>query len=92
MILKYCRVLYTFESLDETTLTITEGENLKILQKHDDNLNDEWWLVEKIIDKITDDMSPDMRIRGYVPSNYVQLIYRAEIKSQISDHIVLYDE
>ena len=40
--------LYTFEALDETTLTVIEGEKLKILQKHDDNMNDEWWLLEKL--------------------------------------------
>jgi len=83
-------VLYTFESLDETTLSVKEGENLKILQKHDDNLNEEWWLLEKVSDN--DSATTEPKMRGYVPSNYVQPIYRMEIKSNSSDLIVLYNE
>lgn len=64
--------LYTFEALDETTLTVIEGEKLKILQKHDDNMNDEWWLLEKLDENGEHD--PSKRPRGYVPSNYVELL------------------
>ena len=83
-------MLYTFESLDETTLSVKEGENLKILQKHDDNLNEEWWLLEKVSENESPTSEP--KLRGYVPSNYVQPIYRMEIKSNSSDLIVLYNE
>lgn len=55
--------MYNFETLDDNTLTIIEGERLKIIQMHDDNLNSEWWLVEK---------NESNKI-GYVPSNYVRL-------------------
>jgi len=78
--------------LDDTTISVKEGENLKILQKHDDNMNEEWWLLERVVDLATEDESVEVRKRGYVPSNYVQLIYRAEIKSNSSDLIVLYNE
>ena len=61
---KYCVVLYNFEALDESTLVVSEGEVLRIIQKHDDNKNDEWWLLER----------GDEKTRGYVPSNYVELI------------------
>ena len=64
--------LYTFEALDETTLTVIEGEKLKILQKHDDNMNDEWWLLEKLDEN--GDHDPSNKPRGYVPSNYVELL------------------
>jgi hypothetical protein len=60
---EYCVALYNFDALDSNTLTISEGEKLKIVQKNDDNLNSEWWLVEK-----------EDQIVGYVPSNYVEAI------------------
>ena len=73
-------------------MTVQEGENLKILQKHDDNMNEEWWLVEKAYIS-GQQLSQNVMIRGYVPSNYVQLIYRAELKSSNpTDHVVLYSE
>ena len=71
-------------------MSVMEGENLKILQKHDDNLNEEWWLLEKVSDN--DSVTTEPKMRGYVPSNYVQPIYRMEIKSNSSDLIVLYNE
>lgn len=85
--------MYTFESIDETTMTVHEGENLKILQKHDDNMNDEWWLLEKIL-VAGQQIAQNSMIRGYVPSNYVQLINRMEVKSpqQPADHVVLLNE
>jgi hypothetical protein len=91
LIFQYCRALYAFDSIDETTMSVKEGENLKILQKHDDNFNDEWWLLEKIISEKSH-QNDNIMIRGYVPSNYVQLIYRAEIKKDSSDVIVLYND
>lgn len=39
------------------------------LNKIKDNFNDEWWLVEKIGDQAVS------RVRGYVPANYVEVIY-----------------
>jgi hypothetical protein len=60
--------LYTFEAIDETTLSVSEGEKLKILQKHDDNFNHEWWLLEKV------DSSKHFAHRGYVPFNYVEIV------------------
>lgn len=60
---EYCTALYNFDALDSNTLTISEGEKLKVVQKNDDNLNSEWWLVEK-----------ENKTIGYVPSNYVEII------------------
>lgn len=62
--------MYTFDAIDDSTLSVAEGEKLRILQKHDDNMNDEWWLLEKIS---TSASFIDPRPRGYVPSNYVEL-------------------
>ena len=81
-------------------MSVKEGESLKILQKHDDNQNDEWWLLERVVveipvekdvEKITEE-AVTAKTSGYVPSNYIQLIYRAEIKSDSSDLVVLYND
>lgn len=40
------------------------------MQKHDDNKNEEWWLLERY-NKASLNVN---EIRGYVPSNYVELI------------------
>ena len=66
---KCCVALYTFEALDEATMSVKEGELLKILQKHDDNMNDEWWFLERA--RISIDSN---ETRGYVPSNYVEIV------------------
>lgn len=41
-----------------------EGEKFRVMEKHDSNMNNEWWLVQKI----------DETLQGYVPANYVELI------------------
>lgn len=43
-----------------------EGEKFRVIEKHDSNMNNEWWLVQRI-----DRNEP---IQGYVPANYVELI------------------
>lgn len=60
-----CVALYAFESISESTLTIEEGDRFRVLQKHDDNMNSDWWLLEKL-DTATNSI-------GYVPANYVSL-------------------
>ena len=98
IIIKYCRVLYTFEAIDDTTLSVAEGENLKILQMHDDNMNDEWWLVEKVVPPEQLFIIP--RNRGYVPSNYVEPIYKLrfdlpslhDLSKDNNDHIELQND
>lgn len=74
-------------------MTVYEGENLKILQKHDDNMNDEWWLLEKVL-VAGQQIAQNTMIRGYVPSNYVQLIHGTEVRSpqQPADHVFLLNE
>ena len=66
--------------MDEATLTVKEGELLKILQKHDDNKNEEWWLLERENRMLLN----TNEIRGYVPSNYVELI---KDRSKLREHI-----
>jgi len=80
-----CVVLYSFEAIDETTLSIDEGERLKVVQKHDDNMNEEWWLVERFQSASKNDTAKlniiTKKHRGYVPFNYVELVATSEIKS-----------
>lgn len=38
-----------------------------------DNFNNEWWLLEKL------KKETEIKQRGYVPSNYVELIYSDQI-------------
>ncbi|CAF0837962.1 unnamed protein product [Brachionus calyciflorus] len=64
---EFCVALYAFEALNESTLTISEGERFKIIDKHDSNYNNEWWFVERI-----DDF--ELGRQGYVPANYVELV------------------
>ena len=66
--------------MDEATLTVKEGELLKILQKHDDNKNEEWWLLAREKRMLLN----SNEIRGYVPSNYVELI---KDRSKLGEHI-----
>ena len=72
---EYCIALYNFDAVDSNTLSICEGEMLKILQKSDDNSNSEWWLVEK----------EDNKKVGYVPSNYVQLVFNDKLTENRND-------
>ena len=37
--IQYCRALYPFLAIDDTTLTVNEGDNFKIIQKHDGTFN-----------------------------------------------------
>lgn len=81
-----CIALYSFEAIDETTLSIDEGERLKVVQKHDDNMNEEWWLVERFQSASNNDAANKLNIitkkhRGYVPFNYVELTATSENKS-----------
>ena len=85
---QYCKVLYTFDALDESTLSVVEGEYLKVVQKHDDNMNDEWWLLERLTEESStnDSLNNDNKTqtsltkdRGYVPSNYIKLLNNDEI-------------
>ena len=80
---QYCKVLYTFDALDESTLSVVEGEYLKVVQKHDDNMNDEWWLLERLAEESsTNDSLTQTSLtkdRGYVPSNYIKLLNNDEI-------------
>jgi hypothetical protein len=71
-----CIALYSFEAIDETTLSIDEGERLKIVQKHDDNMNQEWWLVER--SQPASNNMIQKKHRGYVPFNYVEIIATSE--------------
>jgi hypothetical protein len=68
--------LYNFEALDSNTLSVNEGEKMKIVQRHDDNLNNEWWLVEK----------GDSKKVGYVPSNYIELLSDRMLGSMFKDN------
>ena len=82
-------MLYTFDALDESTLSVIEGEYLKVVQKHDDNMNEEWWLLERLSEEsstnddslTTNDNKPPSltKDRGYVPSNYIKLLNNDEI-------------
>jgi len=59
-------------------------------------MNEEWWLLERVVDpnvnESEEDKSLKKRKRGYVPSNYVQLIYRVEINTKTPDLTVIYNE
>ena len=95
--LHFCQVLYKFDSLDKSTLSVAEGEYLKVLQKHDDNMNEEWWLLERLppTNKLTTDSSSassssssavavaDESCRGYVPANYVKYLTLVDLKCLI---------
>ena len=79
-------MLYTFDALDESTLSVIEGEYLKVIQKHDDNMNEEWWLLERLSeesstnDSLTNENKTSLnKDRGYVPSNYIKLLNNDEI-------------
>ena len=53
--------LYDFDKPDlPKTLSIKEGQALKVIKKHDRKNNPDWWLVEDRTGK-----------KGYVPYNYV---------------------
>lgn len=56
---QHFRALYSFTARNENETSLVEGEIVVVLQKHDQEGNPEWWLVEG------DDM------RGYVPANYL---------------------
>jgi hypothetical protein len=73
--------MYNFEAIDESTLTVEEGEILKILQRHDDNMNEEWWLLEK---QTEDLLLISPKPRGYVPSNYVEIVSVADFQSELT--------
>jgi hypothetical protein len=76
--LQLCRVMFAFESMDESTLTVNENEILQVLQMHDDNLNNEWWLLKKTNNQHNHNDISNNEIKrdvcGYVPSNYVEII------------------
>ncbi|XP_058802732.1 dynamin-binding protein-like [Phymastichus coffea] len=58
---EYVYALYDFQAVDLAgTLPIKEGQALKVLQKHDEKMNSNWWLVENRFGG-----------KGYVPYNYV---------------------
>jgi len=81
---EYCRALYPFLAIDDTTLTVNEGDNFKIIQKHDDNGNNEWWLLEKL-----QKQNDESKMQGYVPSNYVELIYAANLSNMNANEIAI---
>lgn len=71
---KVCVALYAFESISESTLTISEGDRFRVLQKHDDNMNSDWWLLEKLQPASTTNvLAASNLLVGYVPANYVSL-------------------
>ena len=58
---QFVHALYDFHNIDlPGTLSIKEGQALKVLMKHDQKNNSQWWLVE--------DRSGG---KGYVPYNYL---------------------
>ncbi|XP_014226266.1 dynamin-binding protein-like isoform X1 [Trichogramma pretiosum] len=58
---EFVYALYDFNNPNlQGTLSITEGQALKVIKKHDHKNNDQWWLVE--------DRQGN---KGYVPHNYV---------------------
>lgn len=59
--LQFVYALYDFQNADlPGTLPIKEGQALRIIQKHDQKMNADWWLVENRSGG-----------KGYVPHNYV---------------------
>ncbi|XP_043283380.1 dynamin-binding protein-like [Venturia canescens] len=48
---------------NDSTLSITKGQALKLIKKHDEEGNEEWWLMRNRDGK-----------EGYVPSNYLEKI------------------
>lgn len=59
--LQYVRVEYALAASNENTLAVHKGQILKLLQKHDLQGNEEWWLV-----------SDRDGHEGYVPANYLK--------------------
>ena len=63
-VFQYYQAVYSFAARSELECDITEGEMLQVLQHHDLDGNDQWWLV-----KLSDGT------QGYAPANY---LYKAE--------------
>jgi hypothetical protein len=53
-------------------LTVNQGEKLRVVQTHDDNMNGDWWLLERSGDQ--DSTLKTASSRGFVPSSYVRQI------------------
>jgi len=57
--------LYDFEGHTEGVLPLHIGEQLRVLRRLDDAGNNDWWYVEKVLDR---------KQRGYVPANYIKAL------------------
>ncbi|EFN85007.1 Dynamin-binding protein [Harpegnathos saltator] len=58
---KFYYAMYDFAANIPGTLSVTNGQALRLIRPHDEKGNDEWWLVENREGK-----------QGYVPRNYLQ--------------------
>jgi hypothetical protein len=64
----FCIAIYRFDAIDQSTMSVNQGEKLRICQTHDDNMNQDWWFLERVVRS---------EQRGFVPASYVRLISEA---------------
>lgn len=57
--------LYDFDSALDGVLSLRVGEQVKVLRRLDDDQNEEWWYVERLMNS---------EERGYVPATYIQSV------------------
>ena len=57
--------MYDFDGRSEGVLPLHVGEQLRVLRRLDDAGNNDWWYVEKVLDR---------KQRGYVPANYIKAL------------------
>ena len=60
--LQYYQAIYPFIARNDLEVSLTEGHYVKVIEKHDLDGNDEWWLVEV------------EGHQGYAPANYIEKV------------------